>query len=184
VTRGLINGGLRRYTEAVEDYGRALDLKRDANTLSYRGWAYLKLDAFRPALADFEAALHLDAAHTDALCGRALARVRLNQVVDGLKDAEASLSPGRPTARVLLNAARVYARAVSQLESRSDGGRALANTAYQYQERALALLRAAVEEIPPSRRKDFWRRDVQNEAAFLPIRQCTEMLQLARVVAR
>jgi hypothetical protein len=35
-------------------------LKEDPKTLSYRGWAYLKLDDARLALADFEAALRLE----------------------------------------------------------------------------------------------------------------------------
>jgi tetratricopeptide (TPR) repeat protein len=179
--RGLIHAGLRQYTEAVEDYGRALALKRNANVLSYRGWAYLKIDATRPALADFEAALRLEPTHADSLAGRGYARVCLGQVSGGLADTEASLRQGRVMPQRLLQAACAYGRAVGQLGSQP---RDRAGLAYEDQERAVALLRAALEQVPSGQRQQFWRANVQNETDLLPISRSTGMRELAKDYAR
>jgi hypothetical protein len=95
-------------------------------------------------------------------------------------DAEASLRPGRPTARLLLSAACVYARAAGQVETQAGS----AGTAYRYQERALDLLRAALEQVPAGQRPDFWRANVEKEPDLLPLRRATGMLALARSYGR
>jgi tetratricopeptide (TPR) repeat protein len=181
---GLIRAGQRKYTEAVDAFSQSLALKPDAGTLCYRGLAYLKLDAARPALADFEAALQLDPGQALARSGRGRARARLGQLAAAREDAEASLQPGRPTAPLLLNAACVYARAVGQLEAQAGGRSVPAGAAYPFQERALELLRAALREVPPPQRPDFWRANVSNEPDLAPIRRATGMLDLAQRYGR
>jgi tetratricopeptide (TPR) repeat protein len=181
--RGLIHAALRQYAEAVDAYGRALAQKPDADTLSYRGWAYLKLDAARPALADFEAALKLDPTQADALSGRGNARVRLGQVTAGLDDAEAALRHDRPTAEQYRAAACTYGRAVGQLEAQSGVRSVPVSKLYEYQERAAALLRAALEQVPPAWRADFWRAGVEAEPDLLPLHRSTALQVLARSYA-
>jgi tetratricopeptide (TPR) repeat protein/tRNA A-37 threonylcarbamoyl transferase component Bud32 len=129
-TRALIHQELHQYPEAIEAYSRALLLKFDASkvsaraarqlplldvlckldaeTLGYRGWAYVELDASQPALADFEVALGLDPANVNALCGRGHVRVRLGKVAEGLADLEAAL--GLDPANVNALCGRGYAR--------------------------------------------------------------------------
>jgi tetratricopeptide (TPR) repeat protein len=182
--RGLIHAGQREYEAAVEDYSRALTLKADAQTLSFRGWAYLKLDAARPALADFEAALKLDPAETDALCGRGRARAHLGQVRAAVEDAEAVLRAGRPTDQLLLQAACIYGRAVGDLEAQAGNRPGAAGTSYRYQERSVELLRAALEQVPAAQRPDFWRANVYHEPDLLPVGRASGMLSLARTYAR
>jgi tetratricopeptide (TPR) repeat protein len=176
---GLIHAGQRKYTEAIEAYGRALALKPEVETFSFRGWAYLKVDAARPALADFEAALNKDPAQADALCGRGYARVRVGEVRGAVADAEAALEHGPRTATLLLQTACIYARAVGPLETPS--GRWLA---YRHQERALELLREALEHVPAAQRADFWREHIEREPDLRSLRHATGMLELARSYGR
>jgi tetratricopeptide (TPR) repeat protein len=180
---GLIHAGQRQYAEAVEAYGRALALKEDAKTLSYRGWAYLKLDDARLALKDFEAAVRLAPGHTDALSGRGRARARLGQLAAALKDAEALVGDA-PTAQLLFQAACIYSQAVGQLEAGAGGRSVPASAVYRYQERAVELLRAALERVPAGKRKEFWRVNVEREPDLLPVRRSTGMLDLARSYGR
>src|SRR5262249_44130238 len=59
----------------------------------------------------FEAALQLEPAQTDALCGRGLARARLGAGRGAVADAEAALAHGPRTTTLLLQAACIYGRA-------------------------------------------------------------------------
>jgi tetratricopeptide (TPR) repeat protein/tRNA A-37 threonylcarbamoyl transferase component Bud32 len=183
LARGLIHAALREYAEAVDAYGRALALRTDAQTLTDRGWAYLKLDAPRPALADFQAALRLDPAGPDALCGRAHAEVRLGQVRAAVADAEAALARGPRKPRLLVSAACVYALAVGWLEAQPAGSTS-AGSVYVYQERAVELLRAALELVPAAQRKDFWSSTIEKEPDLVPLRRSTGLLDLAKTYAR
>src|SRR5262249_8398525 len=91
LARGMIHAKLGDHPAAIEAYTLALGLKQDALTRSQRGWSYLQTDSARLALADFDAALKLGPATSQALCGRALARVRSRQVEAAVQDAEAAL---------------------------------------------------------------------------------------------
>jgi tetratricopeptide (TPR) repeat protein len=176
--RGLLYMRRRRYADAVEAFDRALALRPDAATLTSRGWAYLRLDAPKLALPDFEAALRADAGSAEALCGRGRCRVLLGKTEDGVADAEAALARARqPTARLLYNAAAVHAQATLALENATGS----AGTAQiRSQERAVELLRRALEKIPERQRADFWRENVQKDKAFQSLRRSTSMGYLSR----
>jgi tetratricopeptide (TPR) repeat protein len=179
---GLIHAALREYAEAVDAYGWALALRPDARTLADRGRAYLKLDAVRLALRDFDAALKLEPAQADALSGRGFARVCVGERTAGLKDAEAALTnalatgPGTP--ELMIRTACTYARAVGQLRGQPTGG-----SVSEWQKRAVELVRHALEQVPPARQRDFWQAYVVNEKELQPIRDCDEMLELKRKYA-
>jgi lipoprotein NlpI/predicted Ser/Thr protein kinase len=179
VARGLIHFQLRSYPEAVDVFSRALMLKREARTLSLRGWAYLRLQAPQLALADFKAALELESANPDALCGRGSARVRLGQVKQGVEDAEAALRQGlkenlkKPT--LLYSAACLYARAAGETESRSVVPSALAD---QYRLRSIALFRAVLQQTPAHQRREFWQQNIQNEPDLAWLRRTRDMAAL------
>jgi tetratricopeptide (TPR) repeat protein len=174
--RGLIHAGLRQYPQAVEAYSRALGIRRDAPTLADRGWARLKLGDVPEALADFRAALDLDQGNTDALVGRGQAELRLGQLAAAAQSAEKALRQGRPGPPLLVKVAGVYAQAVARLRSQPGS----AATASRYQERAVDLLRAALDQVPAVQRKAFWTAHVSADADLGPIRDATGLLELAR----
>jgi tetratricopeptide (TPR) repeat protein len=182
--RGLIHAQLGEQLQAVDAYTRALHLKPDPATLNSRGWAHLQLDSVKPALADFEAALKLDPAHTDARCGRGLARALLGQTAEAVRDAEAALQQMPRTGRVQFLAACIYARAVGQLEAAARTQPALDDERFRHQESAVALLRGVLEQLPPEERKAFWRDHIRYEAALASLRDNRHMLELARQYGR
>ena len=192
--RGLVHYELGEFPEAVGAFTISLRLKPDAKmpsdrakTLSYRGWAYLGLKSPQLALPDFEAALALGKENGDALCGRGLARVQLSyppekttaEMVKAMTDAEAALRHGKPTAMLLLNCGRIYARIVGRLQ-----GAETRHKADHSRHRALELLAEALETVPPAERVSFWRQHVKEDAALRPLKNTERMLMLARTHAR
>jgi tetratricopeptide (TPR) repeat protein len=176
--RGLIHARLGQFPQALQAYSQALAQEPRADTLCYRGRVYLAVEAGTLALADFEAALKLAPGDGEALCGRALARVLQGQVREALADAEAALKQPRPTPTLLFDAACVYARAAQR------DGSLNPRDVPRYQERAVALLRAALEAVPSTDRAAFWRRRVQAEPALLALRQTSSMRLLVQTYAR
>src|SRR5262249_39289029 len=121
--RGLLQAQRREYSKAVEAYTQALLLRRDADVLSNRGWAYLMQDGLRPALDDFDAALKLNPKDADALAGRGTALVirgRVADVAEATAAAEKSLRPRPLTVPRLMACAGIYARAAGVLGAAND----------------------------------------------------------------
>jgi tetratricopeptide (TPR) repeat protein len=179
--RGLIHFRQREWLQAIDKYTRALalaeDAAEDAETLNLRGWAYLQLAAPQPAFADFDEALGWDPQYAEALCGRGLARVLRGEVREAVADTDAAVRAGPPTQRLLLGAARTYARAAI-LAAR--GPRARRQQAAGYEDRAVDMLQAAARRVPPARQADFWRVNVQGEPALARLWRNPRMLRLAR----
>jgi tetratricopeptide (TPR) repeat protein len=178
--RGLLHAQRREYAKAVEAYTQALLLRRDADVLSNRGWAYLMQDALRPALDDFDAALKLNPKDADALAGRGTAlmiRGRVADVAEATAAAEKSLRPRPWTVPRLMACTGIYARAAIVLEAADDpdAGRCL--------RRALALLREAMAQVPEKERPTFWRDGVLTDPALRPLQRTPEMLELGRAYA-
>jgi serine/threonine protein kinase/tetratricopeptide (TPR) repeat protein len=188
--RGVIHSERGDDARALVAFSQALDLKEEADTFSYRGWAHLRLDSPRAALPDFEAALKLDGANPDALYGRGHAQVLLGRVPEAIRDAETALQHARAAgtephraARLLLNAACIYARAAGKLleQVRSVAGE---EKAYRYEERAVDLLRSAVMQVPEKERQGFWQKNVRNEPALRSLQLRTDMRVLANRYGR
>jgi tetratricopeptide (TPR) repeat protein/tRNA A-37 threonylcarbamoyl transferase component Bud32 len=193
--RGLIHFRRGEYARAVDACTRAILLKPDALALRYRGWSYLALGSPRLARPDFDAALRLDRKDADAFCGRGLAAVQLirpgadpeavaREVRVATGDADEALRlASNPTLPLLLSCARVHARAAGVLGAAGDpavDGR----RASDYQERALGLLRDALELVPQAERADFWRASIRGDPALQPLRNSPGLLRLAQSYAR
>jgi tetratricopeptide (TPR) repeat protein len=157
----------------VDEYTAALGLHRDAELLAARGWAYLVNSAPRPALRDFQAAYALEPS-SEALSGRGTARVELGEVADGVADAEAALRKGPASARLAYNVARVLARAAVRGDDRQARTRA---------DRAVAILRKAMEALPETERSGFWRDTVRRDAVFRPLTRHAGFARLERQFA-
>jgi tetratricopeptide (TPR) repeat protein len=145
-----------------------------------RAWAYLLLEAAGPALADFEAVLKVRPRHADALAGRAESLVRLGRARPAVEAAEVALKAGGAGLRATYSAARVYARAAAEVESSArSSDRRTRETVYQYQERAVELLRRAVDGLPAAERAAFWKETVQPDPAWAGLRRSSNLLRLA-----
>ena len=56
-------------------------------------------------------------------------------------------------------------------------------TVNRYQQQALELLRAALDEVPVTQRKAFWRDTIQKERDLDSLRRHPDFLQLGRTYA-
>jgi tetratricopeptide (TPR) repeat protein/predicted Ser/Thr protein kinase len=180
--RGLAREKLGRLTEAVEDYSLALgagpkDEERGALYLS-RGQDYLALDALQPALRDFEEALRLQPDNANAALGRALVRVKLGDIVKGVADAERAVKDDPNEPSLWHGAARVYAQAAALVKAPPGRETEQAILRAQYQQKAIVLLRKALDLTPAGQRQGYWRKNVMKDAALDPIRNHPEFVRL------
>jgi tetratricopeptide (TPR) repeat protein len=192
--RGLIHAKLLESEQAVESYNRALAVQPAADTLTYRGWAYLQLDDAGLALADFAAALRLldaaapglmsleelrrqDVVRSDALCGRGQARVRLGHVREAVEDAEAALGLVTPGRDLLLSTACLYGRAVNAPAAPRP---TTPDEALRYRERAVRLLWDVRAQVREGERKAFWQNNVKKNRDLAVLGGSPDFVKLAR----
>jgi tetratricopeptide (TPR) repeat protein len=177
--RGFARAQLGDYPQAIEDYTQVLAMEPNhAATQTTRGWAYLATGSYQLAQHDFEEAIRLRPQNGDAYNGRGYARVRLGQYREAVEDAKAALKRGSENAsRLYYDAARIYAQAVgkAQADPRPLSRQGMA----WYQERAVVLIRQALESLPPKERERFWRDTIQLDNALSPIRGSTAFIRLA-----
>jgi tetratricopeptide (TPR) repeat protein len=155
----------------VAAYSQSLALAPDTRTLSNRGWAYLKQEAVRPALDDFDAVLKRNPQDADALSGRGAALVlrgRAADVTSAVSAAEKSLRAEPKTFARLMACARIYTRAAELLRARP-APQGNDPRVRRYAQRALELLREAEELLPAKERETFWRDHVQGDPALLQL---------------
>jgi tetratricopeptide (TPR) repeat protein len=161
--RGVISVERKDFRAAVDSYTVALAVRRDADTLALRGWAYLMWEAPPLADADFQESLALKATG-DAHLGRAAALVKMGRRDDAVAAAErgveADVKGGRANERTYYHAARVFAQAAG-----ADGGDR------RHGARAVELLCRAVSLVPEDRREAFWQGNVEGDAAFEGLRR-------------
>jgi len=177
--------GLDLHRGAVEDYGRALDLKEEHTLHVQRGWELLlMMEAPKMALPDFKLACQKDSAAPETLLGLALCRVELGAWREAVADTDKALEQARRAERessfVLVNAARVYAQGVGKIDALPQPEKALTELKYQYQERAVALLRRALNSLPEPQRTGFWQQSIRTDKALNPIRSTTGFRQLTQ----
>jgi serine/threonine protein kinase/Tfp pilus assembly protein PilF len=172
--RGLARAEVGRHAEAMEDYSRALEMKpKDEERASLhlrRGQEYLASNAMELALRDFEEAVRLDPSRADAYLGRAYARVKLGNAQQGTADADKVVKGEPREPRLWYGAARVYAQAAAQLKPAPGQEKKQTRIRSFYQERALELLRTALNLVPVDERQAYWRQNIVKDAALAPIR--------------
>jgi tetratricopeptide (TPR) repeat protein len=154
--RGLARAHLGEHAEAVADYTRALALRAGPPLYADRGWALLHCDAWKLALLDFEEAIRLDRACVLGYIGRGYVRAQHGQYQDAITDAEIArqLEPKSPEG--LFNLACVFAQAAGRVAADSQQPDREPLTG-RCQERAVELLRKALDRLPNEGRLPFWR---------------------------
>jgi serine/threonine protein kinase/tetratricopeptide (TPR) repeat protein len=167
-------------TGLIEDYTRALELRPDPGLYAARGWAYLANGAARLAQRDFQRALELDPENGDAYNGRGYAQAKLGHAQEAIADAGVALRKGPRDCRSLYKTARIFAQAAVAVETdprqQTPRGQEMQSRCL---ERAMALLRAALEAAPAEEREPFWRDVVVTDPALNPLRQRSDFQQLA-----
>jgi tetratricopeptide (TPR) repeat protein/tRNA A-37 threonylcarbamoyl transferase component Bud32 len=179
--RGVARAGRGDFAGAIADYSQALLLQPgQARLLRLRGLAYLAYDAPRPALDDFDAVLRLDASNAEAHGGRGLALVRLGDHRGAVAAAEESRRRDPTSARRASNAAHIYAQAALVVAGEVDakGGRAVA-LFHRYQDRAVALVKQALERTPADGRAEFWKARIESDPVMRSLQRRLRGLQPA-----
>ena len=187
--RGLARMKLKDLTGAIADFSRALEMEpKSARLYAYRGWTFLVDKAPTPALRDFEQAVQLDPKNADAYNGRGLAGVKLGRIRESIADADEALRLGRSVSRLegpesirmFYNAARIYAQAAGRIDvDARQANYRTAWTRYAYQDRAVDLLRQALDRLPAEKRAAFWRETIHSDDALEPIARSRAFVQLA-----
>jgi tetratricopeptide (TPR) repeat protein len=162
--RGLTRAQRGNYPGAIEDYSRALDLRPDSFTRTYRGWAYLAGNAVQLARHDFDEAIRLKPDNGDAWSGRGLIDARQGQVHEARQAAEQALRHGPRRARLYLNVAHIYAQLARRVEVSPRNPAASARR--QDQEKALRLLVQALTVQEVNERGPFWREKVRADRSL------------------
>ena len=171
--RGLIHTSQNRHGEATVAFTRSLLLHPEAETYSLRGWSFLTQGASRSALNDFDAALRLEQAHPDALCGRAWSLALLGKTFEAEAAAETVLKQEPASRALLFKLACVYSLA---LRHHGPEGIALCH------ERAVTLLQQAVKANPTEADvQAFWQNVVERAPEFSALRASIEWREMARL---
>jgi serine/threonine protein kinase/tetratricopeptide (TPR) repeat protein len=165
---------------AVEDYTQVVLRSPSSEIHAHRGWAYFFADAFRPAQRDFDTAVRLDRANTDAYIGRALAQVMLGKVAEAITDADEAQRRKPTTPDMMHNLACVYALAVTKIATDLKQPQR-EKLAAGYRATAMKLIHATLESNPAAERARFWRDVIAPDTAMDSLRDLAEFKQLGRM---
>jgi tetratricopeptide (TPR) repeat protein len=171
------------YAAAAEDYSRALDGEDSQSSTAdhtARGWCYVMLEVLPLALRDFEQAVRLDPDNGDGYGGRGYVLAKSGRLREAVRDADKVLQLGSGRPHTLYNAARIFAQAAAGTARDGPTDRA---ERQRRQERALELLREALGALPKAQRSDFWRRNLEHDAALNSVRTTRGFRELAAVYA-
>ncbi|HKB38955.1 MAG TPA: hypothetical protein VKD72_21105, partial [Gemmataceae bacterium] len=171
--RGLARLRLGLFADAIDDFGRALEPRPDAELRLQRGWAYFFLDAWSLAERDFAEAIRLGSAQPDAWAGRGLARVMIGAYRDAVADAEETLRRQPSTAETYHNVACVFALAAGRAEADSALKERAALSA-RFRVRAVGAVAQALGLVPAGQRAAFWRNKICPDRALDAIRSTAE----------
>ncbi len=173
--RGIAKNEKGDFAGGIGDYTLALDRSREEDIprlLRHRGWAYAASQAYQPAIEDFDRVLSLAPRDADAYLGRGLARARLNLDSKAESDANAGAQVRRWQARFTLRVARVFTQAMVAVLAEARGKRPdVERLVKRYEDRAVTLVRLALQRTPESERGAFFHNTILADPAMKPIRK-------------
>jgi tetratricopeptide (TPR) repeat protein len=178
----LVKLGTGHQVAAVGDFTEALSKDpEDWSLYQQRGYAYLAGAAYTFAESDFSAAIRLKPENPEAYLGRGYARVKLGRSEEAVADAEEAIRRSKEKNTDLLHrAARIYAQAIGNFDtSVGQHDRSVVGTRARYQDRAVDLIRQALDSLPRQEQATFWWESIASDPALRPIRQSTRYEHLA-----
>jgi hypothetical protein len=137
------------------------------------------LDAWKPALSDFEKAVALDSANGEAYVSRGLARVMLGDYRSALADAAEAKRRHLDTPEMMHNLACLYAQASGRVrKNMTEPDRK--NLAQEYCLQAVQAVRQSLALVPAKARETFFRDKILPDSALDPIRDSPEFQQIMK----
>jgi tetratricopeptide (TPR) repeat protein len=159
--RGHTRVKLKDLPGAIEDYSCSLDLQPDSNTHAYRGWAYLlAVKDLGMARRDFEKALSLNRENSHARSGLGLVHARLDHPAAAHAVAVQALQDEPAPVPLLLNVAHIYAQLARHAAAKDPRN---GTTRRIFQEKAIGLLRRAMDLTEAPARVGFWQNMVRGD---------------------
>ncbi|WP_171473495.1 tetratricopeptide repeat protein [Frigoriglobus tundricola] len=140
----------------------------------------MMLETWPLALRDFERVVRLDPGNSDGYNGRGYVLARGGHAAEAVRDADKALEVGPDRPRTRYSAARIFAQAAGSTPRDDPADRVKQR---QHRERSLELLRDALGALPKAERAEFWRRNVEHDAALNPLRTTDEFRALAAAYA-
>ena len=177
--RGTARKHLGDFLGACDDFTQAMAWGPDAELYLHRGEAHFFVDAWRPALSDFDAAVRLNPNSSDAYVGRGLARVMLGGYRAAVLDAEEAWKRKPASPEWMLNLACVYALALARAQADPTAQDRLARAA-EYRKRSLEALQKTLDLVPAVKRAAFWREKMAPDSALASVRPSAEFQQLQK----
>jgi tetratricopeptide (TPR) repeat protein len=179
--RALAQTRLGKYILAVRDYSQALAIEpKDWRVYGQRGRVYLVLESHELALEDFNQGIRLNPREGSMYTGRGFANVQLGRLSRPTADAEQALALGPLTPSLRLEAARIFAQAVAQIDATpKPRDQMIERQRVTYVERALSLIREAVEAFPGKDGSKFWQESIQQDRALDPVRGHADYARMA-----
>jgi protein O-mannosyl-transferase len=88
ICRGIAYADLGNYSQAIDDYSRAIELKPDyAEVYNYRGKAYYGLSNYRQTIDDYGRAIEIKPDYTEAYINRGAVYLKQGDKISGCRDA-------------------------------------------------------------------------------------------------
>jgi hypothetical protein len=123
-------------------------------------------------LHDFTEALRLEPLNAKTALACAHVRIKQNEPHEAVKNAEMVVKSRPKDWHLWHEAVRISAQALGQIKPEPGLGRMRSD----YQQRAVSLLRTAMELVPAGQRRACWREKVMKDPAFSAIRADLEVL--------
>lgn len=126
IEKGDILTGLNRYTEAINSFDEALNIKSHPWAYNNRGVAYSGLEQYEKAIADYERALEINPQNTSAYNNRGSTYNQLEQYEQALADYDRALTIDPQNAQAYSNRGTIYNKLQQHEKALADFNQALA----------------------------------------------------------
>jgi tetratricopeptide (TPR) repeat protein len=152
--RGLKQAQADNYTDAIEEFNRAINLAlNDAEAYYNRGLVHSKLDEQQQALEDYSRAIDLNPNYAEAYLNRGNIRYRLGDFEGAIRDYDLSLENNPNLTEAIKNRELVLRKQAEQEENIRNEKLEAIKSQLQLEEQAQVFYRQGLEK---SQENDYW----------------------------